>query len=37
MIIAGTSDPFVLTDEGFTAYVQSIGYAKECMGLHMGG
>ncbi|KAJ7080519.1 hypothetical protein C8R44DRAFT_824152 [Mycena epipterygia] len=36
VIIAGTSDPFVLTDEGFNAYAQSIGYAKECMGLHIG-
>ncbi|KAJ7701451.1 hypothetical protein B0H17DRAFT_1045463 [Mycena rosella] len=36
VIIAGTSDPFVLTDEGFAVYVQSIGYAKECMGLHRG-
>ncbi|KAJ7145241.1 hypothetical protein C8R46DRAFT_555231 [Mycena filopes] len=36
VIIAGTSDPFVLTDEGFTAFVASIGYARECMGLHMG-
>ncbi|KAJ7741333.1 hypothetical protein B0H16DRAFT_1565399 [Mycena metata] len=36
IIIAGTSDPFVLTDEGFSAYVGSIGYARECMGLHMG-
>ncbi|KAJ7439198.1 hypothetical protein FB451DRAFT_1355711 [Mycena latifolia] len=36
VIIAGTSDPFILTDEGFAAYAQSIGYAKECMGLHMG-
>ncbi|KAJ6500815.1 hypothetical protein C8R45DRAFT_979211 [Mycena sanguinolenta] len=36
VIISGASDPFVLTDEGFIAYVASIGYAKECMGLHMG-
>ncbi|KAJ6584011.1 hypothetical protein DFH09DRAFT_1308717 [Mycena vulgaris] len=36
VILAGSSDPFVLTDEGFTTYVQSIGYAKECMGLHRG-
>ncbi|KAF7364858.1 hypothetical protein MVEN_00356100 [Mycena venus] len=36
VIIAGTSDPFILTDEGFIAYVASIGYARECMGLHMG-
>jgi hypothetical protein len=36
VIISGASDPFVLTDEGFMAYVGSIGYARECMGLHMG-
>ncbi|KAJ7617518.1 hypothetical protein DFH06DRAFT_1238022 [Mycena polygramma] len=36
VIISGASDPFVLTDEGFIAYVASIGYARECMGLHMG-
>ncbi|KAJ7256816.1 hypothetical protein B0H12DRAFT_1232720 [Mycena haematopus] len=36
VVISGASDPFVLTDEGFIAYVGSIGYAKECMGLHMG-
>ncbi|KAJ7643788.1 hypothetical protein FB45DRAFT_896068 [Roridomyces roridus] len=36
VIVSGTSDPFILTDEGFIAYVQSIGYARECMGLHMG-
>jgi len=36
VIISGNSDPFILTDEGFVAYVQSIGYARECMGLHMG-
>ncbi|KAJ6585380.1 hypothetical protein B0H19DRAFT_927665 [Mycena capillaripes] len=36
VIISGASDPFILTDEGFIAYVESIGYAKECMGLHMG-
>ncbi|KAJ7913532.1 hypothetical protein B0H13DRAFT_2004702 [Mycena leptocephala] len=36
VIISGTSDPFILTDEGFIAYVASIGYARECMGLHMG-
>ncbi|KAJ7078556.1 hypothetical protein B0H15DRAFT_533513 [Mycena belliarum] len=36
VIISGTSDPFILTDEGFAAYVRSIGYARECMGMHMG-
>ncbi|KAF7299763.1 hypothetical protein HMN09_00982200 [Mycena chlorophos] len=36
IIISGASDPFILTDEGFTAYVNSIGYAPECMGLHFG-
>ncbi|KAJ7780736.1 hypothetical protein DFH07DRAFT_793212 [Mycena maculata] len=36
VIISGTSDPFILTDEGFIVYVESIGYARECMGLHMG-
>ncbi|KAK7022105.1 hypothetical protein R3P38DRAFT_2959395 [Favolaschia claudopus] len=36
VIISGNSDPFVLTDEGFIAYVASIGYARECMGLHRG-
>ncbi|KAJ7069467.1 hypothetical protein C8F01DRAFT_1363646 [Mycena amicta] len=36
VIISGASDPFVLTDEGFTAYISSIGYAKECMGMHIG-
>jgi hypothetical protein len=36
VIISGASDPFILTDEGFVAYARSIGYAKECMGLHIG-
>ncbi|KAJ7486229.1 hypothetical protein B0H11DRAFT_1143175 [Mycena galericulata] len=36
VIISGASDPFILTDEGFITYVKSIGYARECMGLHMG-
>ncbi|KAJ7213903.1 hypothetical protein GGX14DRAFT_360272 [Mycena pura] len=36
VIISGTSDPFVLNDEGFTVYVSSLGYSKECMGMHMG-
>ena len=35
VIISGASDPFVLTEEGFFAYINSIGYARECMGLHM--
>ncbi|KAF7314664.1 hypothetical protein MKEN_00940300 [Mycena kentingensis (nom. inval.)] len=36
VIISGASDPFVLTDEGFKAYASSIGYAAECMGMHIG-
>ncbi|KAF7298723.1 hypothetical protein MIND_00819800 [Mycena indigotica] len=36
VIISGASDPFVLTDEGFTLYASSIGYAPECMGMHIG-
>ncbi|KAF8722482.1 hypothetical protein AX14_009754 [Amanita brunnescens Koide BX004] len=36
VIISGLSDPFILTDHGFEYYTKSIGYSKECLGLHMG-
>ncbi|KAF5360554.1 hypothetical protein D9756_005050 [Leucocoprinus leucothites] len=36
VIISGSSDPFVLTDEGLRLYTNSLGYAEECLGLHMG-
>ncbi|KAL1727134.1 hypothetical protein EV714DRAFT_254174 [Schizophyllum commune] len=35
-IISAHSDPFVLTEAGFLAYSQSIGFAQECLGLHKG-
>ncbi|KAK2465396.1 hypothetical protein APHAL10511_002750 [Amanita phalloides] len=36
VIISGQSDPFILTDHGFTHYTKSLGYSKECLGLHLG-
>ncbi|KAI0086898.1 hypothetical protein BDY19DRAFT_957277 [Irpex rosettiformis] len=36
VIISSLSDPFVLEEEGFRIYARSIGYFKECLGLHYG-
>lgn len=36
VIISGLSDPFILTDRGFAYYTKSLGYSRECLGLHMG-
>lgn len=36
VIISAQSDPFVLTSSGFHAYVKSIGFSEECLGLHLG-
>ncbi|KAF9481149.1 hypothetical protein BDN70DRAFT_876771 [Pholiota conissans] len=36
VIISGSSDPYVLTDEGFHDYAKSLGYSEECLGMHSG-
>ncbi|KAF9013166.1 hypothetical protein BDQ17DRAFT_1386784 [Cyathus striatus] len=36
VIISGNSDPFILTDLGFSQYTKSIGYSEECLGIHYG-
>ncbi|PFH49966.1 hypothetical protein AMATHDRAFT_62138 [Amanita thiersii Skay4041] len=36
VIISGLSDPFILTDFGFSYYTKSLGYSQECLGLHYG-
>ncbi|KAJ7099924.1 hypothetical protein B0H15DRAFT_502133 [Mycena belliarum] len=36
VIISGHSTPSVLTDTGFRAYAEAIGFAPECLGLHIG-
>lgn len=36
VIISGLSDPYILTDRGFVDYSKSLGYSKECLGLHYG-
>ncbi|KAI0312307.1 hypothetical protein OF83DRAFT_1166014 [Amylostereum chailletii] len=37
VIISGLSSPEVLTLEGLTNYGRAIGFAPECLGLHLGG
>ncbi|KAG6847225.1 hypothetical protein H0H93_009424, partial [Arthromyces matolae] len=36
VIISARSDPFILTDTGIREYAKSIGFADECLGLHIG-
>ena len=36
VIISAQSDPFVLTESGLHTYAKSIGFSKECLGLHYG-
>ncbi|KAF7360111.1 Secreted protein [Mycena venus] len=36
VIISGLSTPSVLTNAGFLGYVGSLGFARECFGLHIG-
>ena len=36
MIISSQSDPFILTEYGLHTYAKSIGFSKECLGLHYG-
>ncbi|KAF8169852.1 hypothetical protein K438DRAFT_1982980 [Mycena galopus ATCC 62051] len=36
VIISGYSTPSVLTDTGFYGFAASLGFAHECLGLHMG-
>ncbi|KAF8169843.1 hypothetical protein K438DRAFT_223987 [Mycena galopus ATCC 62051] len=36
VIISGYSTPSVLTDAGFYGFAASLGFAHECLGLHMG-
>lgn len=36
VIISSLSDPFIMTDKGFRLYTNSIGYSRECLGLHIG-
>jgi hypothetical protein len=37
VIISGLSSPAVLTNAGFTNYAESLGFAPECFGIHLGG
>ncbi|KAJ6487624.1 hypothetical protein C8R45DRAFT_253168 [Mycena sanguinolenta] len=36
VIISGYSTPAVLTDVGFLGFAASLGFARECLGLHFG-
>jgi len=36
VIISSMSDPFVLTEPGMRTYAKSIGFSRECFGLHYG-
>ncbi|KZT38793.1 hypothetical protein SISSUDRAFT_1046551 [Sistotremastrum suecicum HHB10207 ss-3] len=36
IIISGLSDPRILTDDGFKSYISTIGFAPECLGIHIG-
>ncbi|KAI0953547.1 hypothetical protein AcW1_007737 [Taiwanofungus camphoratus] len=36
VIISGLSDPYILTEAGLRMYAKSIGFSKECLGLHYG-
>jgi hypothetical protein len=37
VIISGLSSPSVLTDDGFLNFAEAMGFAKECLGFHLGG
>ncbi|TBU23727.1 hypothetical protein BD311DRAFT_767882 [Dichomitus squalens] len=36
IIISAESDPFILTEAGMQTYIKSIGFNRECLGLHYG-
>ncbi|KAH8979928.1 hypothetical protein EDB86DRAFT_597130 [Lactarius hatsudake] len=36
VIISGLSSPGVLSDAGFLTFVNAIGFATECLGIHLG-
>jgi len=36
VIISSHSDPFILTDKGLETYSLSLGFDKECLGMHVG-
>ncbi|TFK89696.1 hypothetical protein K466DRAFT_486332 [Polyporus arcularius HHB13444] len=36
IIISAESDPYILTEEGMQTYIKSIGFNRECLGLHYG-
>lgn len=36
VIISARSDPGILSEHGIRTYVKSIGFDKECMGVHIG-
>ncbi|KZS86722.1 hypothetical protein SISNIDRAFT_420591 [Sistotremastrum niveocremeum HHB9708] len=36
VIISGLSDPRILSDDGFKSYISTIGFASECLGIHIG-
>ncbi|KAL5506941.1 hypothetical protein ACEPAH_6397 [Sanghuangporus vaninii] len=36
VVISGISSPLVLTDDGFLNYARSLGFSKECFGIHLG-
>lgn len=37
VIIAGNSDPYIMSDGGLLDYVRSLGFSFECLNLHAGG
>ncbi|KAH9924321.1 uncharacterized protein BXZ73DRAFT_50523 [Epithele typhae] len=36
IIISSESDPFILSESGMQTYIKSIGFNRECLGLHYG-
>ncbi|PIL22727.1 hypothetical protein GSI_15420 [Ganoderma sinense ZZ0214-1] len=36
IIISSESDPDILTESGMQTYIKSIGFSRECLGLHYG-
>ncbi|KZS92121.1 hypothetical protein SISNIDRAFT_394690, partial [Sistotremastrum niveocremeum HHB9708] len=36
LILSGLSDSRILSDSGFKAYITAIGFAPECLGIHVG-
>ncbi|KAH9059323.1 hypothetical protein EDB87DRAFT_1675123 [Lactarius vividus] len=36
VIISGLSSPAVLSDDGFLKFVNAVGFATECLGIHLG-